>query len=187
MQRIWLAGLAALLVCTSGAAKAQVSDDVVKIGVLTDMSGPASTRDRSGLGGGSRNGGSGFRRQRVGQADHGDFRRPSAKARCRRRHCARMVRPRSGRPDRRRAGVRGRAWRCRASPTKRKSSSSPIRPAPPISTASSARPTRCNGCSTPTRSPSAPRKKSSSAAAPAGSSSPPITPSVIRSRKTPPT
>src|SRR6202045_4579905 len=43
MQRIWLAGLAALLVWASGAAKAQVSDDVVKIGVLTDMSGPAST------------------------------------------------------------------------------------------------------------------------------------------------
>jgi branched-chain amino acid transport system substrate-binding protein len=43
MQRILLAGLAALLVCTSGAAKAQISDDVVKIGVLTDMSGPAST------------------------------------------------------------------------------------------------------------------------------------------------
>jgi branched-chain amino acid transport system substrate-binding protein len=43
MQRILLAGLAALLVCASGAAKAQVSDDVVKIGVLTDMSGPAST------------------------------------------------------------------------------------------------------------------------------------------------
>jgi branched-chain amino acid transport system substrate-binding protein len=43
MQRILLAGLAAILVCTNGAAKAQVSDDVVKIGVLTDMSGPAST------------------------------------------------------------------------------------------------------------------------------------------------
>ena len=43
MQRIVLAGLAALLICTSGAAKAQISDDVVKIGVLTDMSGPAST------------------------------------------------------------------------------------------------------------------------------------------------
>jgi branched-chain amino acid transport system substrate-binding protein len=43
MQRVLLAGLAALLVFTSGAAKAQVSDDVVKIGVLTDMSGPAST------------------------------------------------------------------------------------------------------------------------------------------------
>src|SRR6202166_5291125 len=42
MQRILLAGLAALLVCASGAAKAQISDDVVKIGVLTDMSGPAS-------------------------------------------------------------------------------------------------------------------------------------------------
>src|SRR3984893_1547289 len=43
MQCTLLAGLAALLVCTSGAAMAQVSDDVVKIGVLTDMSGPAST------------------------------------------------------------------------------------------------------------------------------------------------
>jgi branched-chain amino acid transport system substrate-binding protein len=43
MQRIWLAGLAALLICTSSAARAQVSGDVVKIGVLTDMSGPAST------------------------------------------------------------------------------------------------------------------------------------------------
>ena len=43
MQRVLLAGLAALLVCTSGAVMAQVSDDVVKIGVLTDMSGPAST------------------------------------------------------------------------------------------------------------------------------------------------
>jgi branched-chain amino acid transport system substrate-binding protein len=43
MQCIWLAGFAALLICMSGGAKAQVSDDVVKIGVLTDMSGPAST------------------------------------------------------------------------------------------------------------------------------------------------
>jgi len=37
-------GLAALLLVSSlGVASAQVSDDVVKIGVLTDMSGPAST------------------------------------------------------------------------------------------------------------------------------------------------
>jgi branched-chain amino acid transport system substrate-binding protein len=43
MQRIVLAGLAAFLVCTSGAARAQISDDVVKIGVLTDLSGPAAT------------------------------------------------------------------------------------------------------------------------------------------------
>jgi branched-chain amino acid transport system substrate-binding protein len=43
MQRVLLAGLAALFACMSGAASAQVSDDVVKIGVLTDLSGPAAT------------------------------------------------------------------------------------------------------------------------------------------------
>ena len=36
-----LACLAALLLFSAGAAHAQVSDDVVKIGVLTDLSGPA--------------------------------------------------------------------------------------------------------------------------------------------------
>src|SRR5262249_8570221 len=41
MQR--LATLEALLVFSAGAAQAQVSDDVVKIGVLTDLSGPAAT------------------------------------------------------------------------------------------------------------------------------------------------
>src|ERR1700730_11872867 len=50
MRRILLASLAAFLVCASGAAKAQVSDDVVKIGVLTDMSGPASTPPGPGWG-----------------------------------------------------------------------------------------------------------------------------------------
>src|ERR1044071_4784477 len=35
--------LATLLVFSAGAAHAQVSDDVVKIGVLTDLSGPAAT------------------------------------------------------------------------------------------------------------------------------------------------
>jgi branched-chain amino acid transport system substrate-binding protein len=35
--------LATLLVLSAGAARAQVSDDVVKIGVLTDLSGPAAT------------------------------------------------------------------------------------------------------------------------------------------------
>ena len=43
MQRVLLAGLAALFVCIGGAAHAQISDDVVKIGVLTDLSGPAAT------------------------------------------------------------------------------------------------------------------------------------------------
>src|ERR1700720_3502430 len=38
-----LACLAALLLFSAGAAHAQVSDDVVKIGVLTDLSGPAAT------------------------------------------------------------------------------------------------------------------------------------------------
>lgn len=46
MQRMWLACL--LFVFFSGAARAQVSDDMVKIGVLTDLSGPAATATGSG-------------------------------------------------------------------------------------------------------------------------------------------
>jgi branched-chain amino acid transport system substrate-binding protein len=48
MQRLWLVWLVTLLIAASGAAKAQVSDDVVKIGVLTDMSGPSSAADGPG-------------------------------------------------------------------------------------------------------------------------------------------
>src|SRR5947208_6870710 len=43
MHRVRLACLAALFVLSGGAAHAQISDDVVKIGVLTDLSGPAAT------------------------------------------------------------------------------------------------------------------------------------------------
>jgi branched-chain amino acid transport system substrate-binding protein len=44
MQRIWLSCFAALLALFGGVAQAQqISDDVVKIGVLTDLSGPAAT------------------------------------------------------------------------------------------------------------------------------------------------
>jgi branched-chain amino acid transport system substrate-binding protein len=43
MQSLRLAFLTTLVVCSSGLAHAQISDDVVKIGVLTDLSGPAST------------------------------------------------------------------------------------------------------------------------------------------------
>ena len=43
MQRLWLILLGTLVVFWSGAAHAQISDDVVKIGVLTDLSGPAAT------------------------------------------------------------------------------------------------------------------------------------------------
>jgi branched-chain amino acid transport system substrate-binding protein len=48
MQRIPVLCLAAVLACASSAAKAQVSDDVVKIGVLTDLSGPAATPTGAG-------------------------------------------------------------------------------------------------------------------------------------------
>ena len=48
MQRLWLIGLTTLLVAASGIVKAQISDDVVKIGVLTDMSGPSSAADGPG-------------------------------------------------------------------------------------------------------------------------------------------
>src|SRR6202167_4562740 len=44
MRRIWSLGLAILFVCAGGVVRAQqISDDVVKIGVLTDLSGPAAT------------------------------------------------------------------------------------------------------------------------------------------------
>jgi branched-chain amino acid transport system substrate-binding protein len=43
MQRFWLVLFAALFAVSGGAVKAQISDDVVKIGVLTDLSGPAAT------------------------------------------------------------------------------------------------------------------------------------------------
>src|ERR1700691_835080 len=43
MQRIGLLCAAGLVVFSSTIASAQISDDVVKIGVLTDLSGPAST------------------------------------------------------------------------------------------------------------------------------------------------
>src|SRR5262245_33413300 len=45
MRRLWLVALAALSAAAALPAKAQVSDDVVKIGVLTDMSGPSSAAD----------------------------------------------------------------------------------------------------------------------------------------------
>src|SRR5271163_1236333 len=48
MQRTRLILLATLFALSSGIARAQVSDDVVKIGVLTDLSGPASTATGAG-------------------------------------------------------------------------------------------------------------------------------------------
>jgi branched-chain amino acid transport system substrate-binding protein len=48
MRRMWLVWFTALLVCSSNVARAQISDDVVKIGVLTDLSGPSATADGPG-------------------------------------------------------------------------------------------------------------------------------------------
>ncbi len=48
MRGPWLVTLSALFVCVSGLAKAQISDDMVKIGVLTDMAGPSATADGPG-------------------------------------------------------------------------------------------------------------------------------------------
>jgi len=48
MQRFWLVAVAALSVAAIEPAKAQVSDDVVKIGVLTDMSGQFSHESGEG-------------------------------------------------------------------------------------------------------------------------------------------
>jgi len=48
MRRSWLIVLTALFAVSGGAARAQISDDVVKIGVLTDMSGPSSAADGPG-------------------------------------------------------------------------------------------------------------------------------------------
>jgi branched-chain amino acid transport system substrate-binding protein len=43
MRRLWIASVGAFCFLVSAPAGAQISDDVVKIGVLTDLSGPAST------------------------------------------------------------------------------------------------------------------------------------------------
>ncbi|HEX4410025.1 MAG TPA: ABC transporter substrate-binding protein [Xanthobacteraceae bacterium] len=47
-QRVAVIGLASVLASLGGLAQAQVSDDVVKIGVLTDLSGPAATATGQG-------------------------------------------------------------------------------------------------------------------------------------------
>src|SRR5258706_1348802 len=71
-----LAALAAAAL-SSQAALAQISDDVVKIGVLTDMNWPGLYADRPGLGDRGPNGGRRFRRQGAGEADQRDRRRSS--------------------------------------------------------------------------------------------------------------
>ena len=57
MRRLFPLCVAALLVVSNGFSRAQISDDVVKIGVLTDLSGPSDDRGRAGLGRCRANGG----------------------------------------------------------------------------------------------------------------------------------
>src|SRR6202171_2853304 len=61
-----LAALAAAML-SAPAARAQISDDVVKIGVLTDMNGPASTPTGQGSVTAAQMGGDGFGGQGLGQ------------------------------------------------------------------------------------------------------------------------
>src|SRR5580704_1945185 len=48
MRCSWLVVLGVVCAMSGGAARAQISDDVVKIGVLTDMSGPSRNADGPG-------------------------------------------------------------------------------------------------------------------------------------------
>ena len=65
---------------SAGAQTAAISDDVVKIGVLTDMSGQFSHESGEGAVTADQDGRGGFRRQGAGQADRGRRRRSSKQA-----------------------------------------------------------------------------------------------------------
>src|ERR1700743_140628 len=102
--------LVAMSQAASQTALAQISDDVVRIGVLTDLS--SWGRDNSGPGSvvaaqvaveefgrrgrGGAEGGGELRPARAGKADRDRQRRPSDEDRCRRPDRARMVRQRQG-------------------------------------------------------------------------------------------
>jgi len=90
----WLASLVALLVFSAGAAHAQVSDDVVKIGVLTDLSGPAATATGPGSVTAAQMAVEDFGGKVLGKPIAVVSVRPPDQARCCRRHRAAMVRRR---------------------------------------------------------------------------------------------
>jgi substrate-binding family protein len=158
MRCLWLACLAIPIVLSSGNAHAQISDDVVKVGVLTDLSGPAATATGSGSVAATQMAVDDFGGKVLGKpitvisADH-QIKPDVAAGIARQWYDAEQVDlivdvPVSA------VGLPFNKWRTTA-----RSSSSHIRPARPISTANSVRLTRCNGCSTPTRSPSARLRK----------------------------
>ena len=180
MQRLWLVVSPHCRSRFERLPRAQVSDDVVKIGVLTDLSGPASTATGPGSVAAAQMAVDDFGGTVLGKpiqvisADHQI--KPDIAAGIARQWYDRdqvdliVDVPVSA------VGLGGAERRQRTQET----CSSLIRPAPPISTASSAPHTPCSGCSTRARSRSAPRRKSPSAAARPGSSSPPTTRSGTR-------
>ena len=96
MHRAWLFLLIALFVAANGIAAAQISDDVVKIGVLTDMSGPSSAADRPGSVTAAQMAIDDFGGTVLGKPIQPHLRRPSDQTRHRRQPSPAMVRSRSG-------------------------------------------------------------------------------------------
>ena len=106
MRRLFPLCVAALLICSNGFAQAQISDDVVKIGVLTDLSGPSATADGPGSVTAAQMAVDDFGGQVLGKpitvisADH------QLKPDIASGIASRWYDRRPGRPDRRRAGLR---------------------------------------------------------------------------------
>ena len=108
-MRSMIVGSAVLALALVTPALAQVSDDVVKIGVLTDMAGV--TVDITGKGSviAAELAVKEFGGTVLGKPVQVDLRRPPAQGRCRRDDRAAMVRRRQGRCDRRRSELGRRA------------------------------------------------------------------------------
>ena len=90
-RKISMLGALAAAMLASSAALAQVSDDVVKIGVLTDMNGPASTPTGQGSVTAAQMAVDDFGGKVLGKPITRDRRRPPAQAGHRRRHRAALV------------------------------------------------------------------------------------------------
>src|ERR1700728_61301 len=101
------AGLA--LAASGTAANAQISDDVVKIGVLTDMSSLYADATGKGSLAAVEMAVADYGGKVKRKAGRGGFRGSSEQARRRHRHRAQLVRQREGRRDLRRADLLGRA------------------------------------------------------------------------------
>ena len=101
--------VAALAAAATAGAQAQVSDGVVKIGVLTDMSSLYCRPVGPGLGARRPHGGGGFRRAEAGHEGGDHLRRPPEQGRRRLADRAPVVRRRQGRRDRRHAELGRRA------------------------------------------------------------------------------